>query len=132
VPLLEALQATGIILPPGTMANPTIGGFVRHEYSGHNQFVAQGKQIAAVQFYKLGWKTFARKSVDPPTLAKKACVEVYDRDHRDSAGHDMYEIYKEGMELSGPYNGWKLVSGEVWVEGTREKKEEEEEEEESV
>ncbi|KAJ5512739.1 hypothetical protein N7463_002291 [Penicillium fimorum] len=43
------------------------------------QFVAQGEQIIAVQYRKLGFRFLSSKSVDNATLAKEARLERYDR-----------------------------------------------------
>ena len=73
---------------------------------------------------------FARKKVDPPSLAKKACVEIYDKgDSRadrvvggEEDERDTYEIKLDTeAELSGPQNEWMLEPGRNLVKGISKK-----------
>lgn len=111
VPVLNALAASGVIVPCGDLVDPGLAGSGGRAEDQQRQFVAQGEQIIAVQYRKVCFRFFSSKSVDKATLAKEAKWVRYDRPrYFQSDGEDVVEVSLED-DLSLEDHREKCIAG---------------------
>ncbi|PYH90237.1 hypothetical protein BO71DRAFT_452914 [Aspergillus ellipticus CBS 707.79] len=77
MPVENALPVTGAAVPFGDAVNPQIAISRGHARGSQRGFVAQGRQIIAVQYCKLHFERFSRKTADNAMLTERTIWKTY-------------------------------------------------------
>jgi hypothetical protein len=115
MPISTGLTAAGTVVPLGNLVDAGIAGSAGYSDDQQRFFVAQGEQIVAVQYRKVGFKWFASKTADKAMLAKKAHWERYDRPrYFQSDGIDMVEVdLEDDLALEDQCEKYTIGSEEI-------------------